>query len=246
VLVQTVLKGANHKSYAVAQGGLVIGGYAVQGRSGSKVKTGITTVGRVPAGALVEREIPTKFIFDGKLFLSLRRPSFSLASNMAKIIEENIGEGAAFPQDGGTVVVTIPKEFVKRPVDLVAQLHDLEVKVSRRARVVISERTQTIVAGGDVRLSSVAIVHGNLTIVIKETPVVSQPGALAAGQTVQTQESQVEVHEERSAMQYIDGAATLSDLAAALGTLGLSARELISVLQAMKEAGALEAELVVQ
>ncbi len=246
VLVQTVLKGANRKSYAVAQGGIVIGGYIEKGRSGSKIKTGSTTVGRVPAGALVEREIATKFVFDGKLYLTLRRPSFSLASDMAKLIEENLGEGSAFPQDGGTVAVTIPKEFVKRPVDLVAQLHKLELTPSRRARVVISERTQTIVAGGDVRLAAVAVVHGNLTIVIKETPVVSQPGLLAQGQTVQTQESQVEVQEERSAVQYINGAATLSDLASALGTLGLTARELISVLQAMKEAGALEAELVVQ
>ena len=123
VLVQTVLKGADRKSYAVAQGGVLIGGYVEKGRSGSKVKTGTTTVGRVPGGALVEREIKTKFVFDGKVMLSLRQPSFSLASNMAKVIEENLGEGLAFPRDGGTIVAA----------RMVRQRHDAQMWGSRLA-----------------------------------------------------------------------------------------------------------------
>ncbi len=247
VLIQTVLKGADRKSYAVAQGSLVIGGFAVKGQSGSTVKSGTTTSGRIPQGALVEREIPTKFVHNGKLKLSLRKPSFTVAARLAKAIDTDLGAGSATAKDGGSVEVKIPKKFAGKAVQLIAKLQQLEVKPERRARVVISERTQTIVAGGDVRLSPVAVVHGNLTIVIKEQPVVSQPTAvLGKGQTVVVPETQVDVKEATSAMQYLDGAATLSDLASALGTLGLTARELISVLQALKTAGALEAELVVQ
>ena len=247
VLVQTVLKGADRRSYAAAQGAVQIGGFSVQGRSGSKVMSGTVTSGRVPTGGIVEREIPTKFLFDGELKLSLRIPSFTVASRMAAAIDENLGEGSARAPDGGTVVVKVPDDFRARPVDLIAQVEQYEVQFERRARVVISERTQTIVAGGDVRLSPAAVVHGNLTIVVRERPTVSQPVApLGDGETVVTPETEVDLTEAQTSMQYLDGAATLSDLASALGSLGLSARELISVLQALKTAGTLEAELVVQ
>lgn len=246
ILVQTVMKGANRKSYAVAQGAVQIGGFAVKGRTGSKVMSGTTTSGRIPTGAIIEREIPTKFLFKGQVKLSLRQPSFAVAARMAKVLNENLGEGSAEASDGGTVAVNVPEEFLTKPVALIAQIQEYEVKAERRARVVVSERTQTIVAGGDVRLAPVAVVHGNLTIVVNEQPRVTQPAPLAAGETVVTEDSQVEVTEAQTSMQFISGAATLADLAGALGTLGLSARELISVLQALKTAGALEAELVVQ
>ncbi|MSP26001.1 MAG: flagellar basal body P-ring protein FlgI [Myxococcales bacterium] len=246
VVVQTVLKGADRKAYAVAQGSLTIGGFAVKGKSGSTVQSGTVTTGRVSQGALIERAIETKFVSDGKLRLALKRSSFTVASRIAKAIDESLGEGSASADDGGGVTVVIPAEFAKNPVDLIAQLEELEVKVERGARVVISERTQTIVAGGDVRLAPVAVVHGNLTIVVKEQPQVSQPGALAAGRTTTVPNSDVQISDDVSSMQYISGAASLADLASALGTLGLTARELISVLQALKTAGALEAELVVE
>jgi flagellar P-ring protein precursor FlgI len=255
VLVQTVLKGADRRSYAVAQGSLVLGGFAAKGKSGSSISNGSVTAGRVPEGALVEREIPTKFVNSGKLNLSLKKPSFTLASRVAKAVDDSLGEGSAAATDGGSVEVTVPKEFEGKAVDLIAQLEDLEVKPERGARVVVSERTQTIVAGGDVRLAPVAIVHGSLTIVVKEQPQVVQPTApiVAAGpnagagvQTAVVPQTTVQAQEERSSMTYIDGAATLSDIASALGALGLSARELISVLQALKSAGALEAALEVE
>ncbi|MEM9694370.1 MAG: flagellar basal body P-ring protein FlgI [Myxococcota bacterium] len=247
VLVQTVLKGADRKTYAVAQGNLVVGGFSAKGRSGSSVSSGNQNAGRIPGGGLVEREIPTKFVFKGKLSLSLRRPSFTLASRVAAAINKELkSDRAARPIDGGTVEVTIPKKDRRRAVDLIARIHALDVKAETSSRVVVSQRTQTIVAGGDVRLKPVAVVHGNLTITIKETPVISQPGALANGDTATASESEVEVQEKVTNMKYLDGAASLGDLTRVLGTLGLSARELINVLQALRAAGALEAEIVVQ
>jgi len=253
---------------------MVVGGFAAKGKSGSSVSTGSVTAGRIPEGALVERDIPSTFVASGKMSLSLKRPSFSLASRIAKAIDDALGEGTATASDGGSIAITVPSEFENRSVDLIAQLEDLEVRPQRAARVVVSERMQTIVAGGDVRLAPVAIVHGNLTIVVKEQPLVSQPpapavvvaanpvapragpagaaaavaGAAAApgGRTVVVPDSTVEVQEARSNATFINGAASLGDIAQALGALGLSARELISVLQALKAAGALEAELEVE
>jgi len=252
VLVQTLLKGADRKTYAAAQGSLVIGGFSARGKTGSKVKSGTVTSGRIPQGALVERAIPTKFLHKGKIQLSLKRPSFVTASRMANAIDKALGKDLARATDGGTVVVTLPKQNQKKkrdqqsPVALIARIQGIDVKPEQRARVVVSERTQTIVAGGAVTLAPVAVVHGNLTIVIREAPKVVQPEALAGGDTTKVDESDVSVQEKVSSMQYLEGAATLSDLSNVLGTLGLSARELISVLQALRTAGALEAELIVQ
>ena len=247
VLVQTLLKGADRKTYAVAQGSVVLGGYHTRGRSGSSARTGSTTAGRIPAGAIVEREIQIEFTRGGRIELAIVSPSFTVAARIAQAIDKKLGKGTAAAVSGGTVEVRIPAKYRKLPVMLIAELEQIDVAVDRRARVVVNERTQTIVAGGDVRLAPVVVVHGSLTIVVKERPAVSQPEApLTQGQTKVLQDSEVEVHERPNTVHYVDGAATLSDLASALGALGLNARELISVLQALRTAGALEAELVVQ
>jgi flagellar P-ring protein precursor FlgI len=247
VLVQTLLKGADRKTYAVAQGSLILGGFSAKGKSGSSARSGSVSTGRVPEGALVERAIPTRFLSKGKLNLSLRSPSFTVAARIASAVNAKLGKGAARAVDGGTVTVKLPKRFRGQAVALIAELEQLEVVPERRARVVVSERTQTIVAGGDVRIAPVAIVHGGMTIVVKEKPLVSQPEApLTGGETKVVPQSEIKVEERESTMHFMPGAATLSDLAGALGALGLNARELASVLQALKSAGALEAELVVQ
>ncbi|MEZ4440209.1 MAG: flagellar basal body P-ring protein FlgI [Polyangiaceae bacterium] len=248
VLIQTLLKGADRKTYAVAQGSLLIGGFQASGKSGSGQKNGVTNTGRIPEGAIVEREIPTKFTRRGAVQLSLRTPSFTMAARIAEALDRELGTGSAAALDGGTVEVKVPSDQAKNPVGLIAKIHAIDVTPERKARVVIDERTQTIVAGGDVRLSPVAVVHGGLTIVVKEQPKVSQPVAPlgTTGTTTVVPQSKVEVEEKTSSMQYLSGAATLSDLAGVLGTLGLNARELISVLQALRSAGALEAEVVVQ
>jgi flagellar P-ring protein precursor FlgI len=246
VLVQTVLKGADQHSYAVAQGSLLIGGFEAHGSSGSSLRSGTTTTGRVPAGALVEREVPATLVNDGALRLELRNPGFTVASRVAAAVNKKF-DGSANAIDGGVVSVKIPEPYTSRLVDFVAELEDIEVTPLRAAKVVINERTGTIVAGGDVRLAPVAVVHGSLTIVVKETPTVSQPTApLTRGTTVVAPRTDIDATEGQRSMVYVPAAPTLADVASALGTLGLSPREMASVLQALRGAGALEAEVVIE
>jgi flagellar P-ring protein precursor FlgI len=252
VLLQTPLAGADRQVYAVAQGPLVVGGYEAGGKSGSSVKVNITTTGRVPAGALVEREITTNFVNDGHLTLALREADFTTASRIATALDKAFGAGTAHPLDGGAVRVAVPETMKERPVDMLARLVDIDVTPSAAARVVINERTGTIVAGGDVRLSPVAISHGSLSIVVKETPVVSQPGAFATGgDTKIVERTDIQAQEGSNPdapppMAYISGAATLADVAKALTSLGVTPRELASILQALRGAGALRADVIVQ
>jgi len=251
VLLQTLLSGADRNVYAVAQGPLIVGGYEAGGKSGSSVKVNITTTARLPAGALVEREIPTNFVNDGHLTLALREADFTTASRIAVALDKAFGAGTAMPLDGGAVRVAVPEAMKERPVDMLAKLVELDVSPAAAARVVINERTGTIVAGGDVRLSPVAISHGSLSIVVKETAVVSQPGALSQGGTTQTVDrTDIQAQEGSSdgppPMAYLTGAASLADVAKALTSLGVTPRELASILQALRSAGALRAEVIVQ
>jgi flagellar P-ring protein precursor FlgI len=247
VLVQTVLKGPDQHAYAVAQGSLVVGGFDARGASGSQVRAGVTTAGRIVEGAIVEREVQTNLVSNGTLRLELRTPGFTVASRIAKAVNTKLGAAVAAPQDGGTVAVLVPAEYTTKVVELVSILEDLEVVPVRRARVVINERTGTIVAGGDVRLSPVAVVQGTLTIVVKETPQPSQPGApFGAGSTVVVPRTDIQTCEGGRGMVYVPAAPTLADVAATLSALGLAPRELASVLQALRSAGALEAEVIIQ
>jgi flagellar P-ring protein precursor FlgI len=246
VLVQTLLKGADQRTYAVAQGNLVVGGFDAHGLSGTTVKSGSSTAGRIPEGGLVEREVQASIVTDGALRLELRNPGFTVASRIADALNKKF-DGSASAPDGGAIIVKVPKEYETHVVDFVAALEEIEVTPVRRARVVINERTGTIVAGGDVRLSPAAVVHGSLTIVVKETPQVSQPtGAFTRGTTVVTPRTEIETSEGNHSMVYVPAAPTLSDVAQALSTLGLSPREMASVLQALRGAGALEAEVTVE
>lgn len=247
VLVHTLLKGADQKTYAVAQGSLVFGGFAVRGASGTSVSSGSVTTGRIAEGAIVEREVPAPIVTDDHLQLSLRNPSFTLAARIAIAVNQKLGEELATAADGGSVTVRIPSAFDHKTVELVAALEDVDVATVHRARVVVNERTGTIVAGGDVRLAPVAVVHGNLTIVVKETPTVSQPVApFGTGTTQVVPRTDVTAQDGDGTVRYLPEAPTLADVASALGALGLSPRELTSVLEALRTAGALEAEVVVQ
>ncbi len=259
-LVQSLLKGADQKTYAVAQGALIVGS--------GKDKQSTTTAARIPGGALVEREVPTSISSGGEISLSLRSPSFSTATNLVRAIDQSIGEGSAHAKDGGSVIVKIPAKFKDDTVGLIAKLEDIEVATVKKARVVINEKTGTIVAGGDVRLAPAAIVHGGLTIVVKD-PAAPRPAAAPApataakGKGAKGKQSAAAaaapaapaapapaaapgVGGEGAPVRYLKGAASLSDVAAALGTLGLSARDLASVLSTLRTAGALEAEVVIE
>jgi flagellar P-ring protein precursor FlgI len=246
VLVQTLLKGADQRTYAVGQGSLTVGGFEMKGSTGSGIKQGSTTSARIPEGALVEREVAAHVVEQGALRLELRTPSFGVSARVTAAINQKFPD-AATATDGGGVRVVVPTAYESRVVELVAELEELEVTPVRRARVVINERTGTIVAGGDVRLAPSAVVHGALTIVVKEAPTASQPGAaFGSGSTVVVQKSDVITHEPQNPVAYVNKSPSLADVASALSALGLSTRELTSVLQAMRAAGALEAELVVQ
>jgi flagellar P-ring protein FlgI len=247
VLVQTPVRGADRKTYAVAQGPLVSGAFQQSGRSGSSVRSGVTTTARVPGGAIVEREIPTRFAHKGKVRLALRTPDFATADRIVEAVNKELGEGSAVAPDAGVIEVKLPSDYKKRSVALIAKLGELEVVPLIHARVIINERTGTIVAGGDVRLLPVAISQGGITISVAEEAQASQPNPLAEGATEVLDRSQVDVDERTPpALTFVDGAATLADVAQALSMFGVAPRELASILQALKTAGALRAEVVVQ
>ncbi len=247
VLVQTPVRGADRKTYAVAQGPLILGGFESGGRTGSSVKNNVTTTARLPGGALVEREIPTQFTKKGKVLLALREADFLTAERIAEALNKELGKGVAQALDGGVVEVKPPKDFKKRTVALIAKIGEVEVAPATSARVIINERTGTIVAGGDVRLMPVAISQGGITISVSERPEASQPNALADGNTAVVDRSEIDIEEGTPpALTFVDGAATLADVAQALSTFGVTPRELGSILQALKTAGALRAEVIVQ
>jgi flagellar P-ring protein precursor FlgI len=249
VLVQSPLRGADRRTYAVAQGPLVIGGFSAQGYSGSSVQSNTTTTGRVPNGALVEREIPSTANQNGKLVLSLRSPDFATASRLAEAITKDLGNGSARALDGGAIEVKPPSAYKDKFVELIAHLGDLDVTPSENARVVINERTGTIVVGGEVRLSPVAIAQGGITITVQESKDVSQPNMFSGvgAKTAEVQHSDVAAEEKASGgLSYVAAQASLADVAKALSTFGVSPRELASIMQALKAAGALRAEVVIQ
>jgi flagellar P-ring protein precursor FlgI len=212
-------------------------------RQGTRIDVTVSSLGNarsLSGGVLVQ----TILRGADQLRLDLRTPGFTVASRVVAAINQRFGNGTASARDGGAVTVRVPRNT--DTVEFVAQLEDLDVTPLRRARVVINERTGTIVAGGDVRLSAVAVVHGNLTITIRETPEASQPGQLSTGATAVLPRTEVTATDAPRSVAYIPAAPTLADVASALGRLGLSPRELASVLEALRSAGALEAELVIQ
>jgi flagellar P-ring protein precursor FlgI len=249
VLLQSPLHGADLHVYAVAQGPLVLGGYEARGNSGSSVRTNITTAARIPAGALVEREIAMPYVKDDVITLALRHGDFVTTQRIVEAVNKELGAGSASAIDGATVKVKAPGGLSGKPIELVAKVGDIDVQPSNPARVVINERTGTIIAGGDVRLSPVAIAQGGLTIVIRETPVVSQPTApFGRGSTAVVPRTEITPTEDapQPSMTYVEGAASLADVARTLAALGVGPRELASILQALRTAGALRAEIIMQ
>lgn len=246
VLIQTALDGADRRTYVVAQGPLIVGGFQAGGASGGGVSAGSTNTARVPEGGLVEKEIITSLQVKGKMLLALKEPSFLTAQRVVETINEALGENQAEALDGGAVAVKLGSEKRARAVEILARLTILEVEPEMVARVVINERTGTVVAGGNVRILPVAIAQGGITIKIRETAQVSQPGALSDGDTKVVSQSEIETDEGKPGMAYLEGAASLADVAQALSSFGVSPRELASILQALKAAGALRAKIVVQ
>jgi len=245
-LLRTPLSGADSQVYAIAQGQLAVGGFAFGGKAASAQKNH-PTVGRIPAGALVERVSPSAILGRGsEVTLCLRARSFAVAERIARKIREALPV-AAVAEDGATVRIAIPPDYRQpgRLVALVARVGSLEVETDTLAKVVINERTGTIVAGEHVRLGRVVISHGNLSVSIAEGGAVSQPNALSEGKTEVVPESRVRTVEGAGPLRVVAKSVTVADLARALNALGVSPRDLVAIFQALRVAGALEAELVV-
>ena len=242
-LMVTPLMGADGEVYAVAQGPIVVGGFIAVGQA-QAIKQGVLTAGRISGGATVEREVANSLEDRDSLRLALRSPDFTTASRIASAINNRYGEGSAAAVDLGTVDVHVPPAFNHRVTELLAQIETIEVKPDEPARIVIDEKSGTIVVGAEVKLDPVAITHGNLTVRVTETPLVSQPPPFSNGQTVVVPRTDIEVnsHEERHLLM-VPRSVTLRELVDGLNALGLGPRDLIQVLNALKASGALHAEL---
>ncbi len=243
VLLMTPLMGPDGKVYAVAQGPLSLGGYSArEGRT--RTQKNHPTVGRIPDGAIVEREIPVEFVEENHISILLNQPDFTTAYRMVKAIEKSFGK-IAQAVDASRVIVSIPKEFKQDVVGFISLLEQIRIEPDTKARVVINERTGTVVVGKDVKIDTVAISHGNLSVQIKSQWLVSQPMPLSGGSTEVVPQSGVRVVEQKGKMVVINATPTVGDLATALNALGVGPRDIISIFQAIKEAGALAAELII-
>ena len=244
-LLVTPLMAADQQVYAVAQGSLAIGGFAAQGASGSSVSRGVPTAGRIPSGALVEREVHFDIAAQPELRLALRNPDFTTAQRIAAAINGNVGAQAARAANPGSVVLRRPDGFAGDMVALVGRIENLEVEVDTPARIIIDENSGIVVMGENVKVSTVAIAQGNLTISITEDPFVSQPAPFSRGETLVAPSSGVEVEEEDGGLVVVPGGVPLRQLVNGLNALGVSPRDMISILQALKAAGAIQAEIEV-
>jgi len=243
-LMMAPLKGADGQVYAVAQGAILTNSFSYGGQATSAVKNH-PTAGTVPGGALIERELPNVLADRKDLKLNLHQSDFTTASRVASAINERFSGQVARLTDPGSVLIAVPEPYRNRLIEFVADLERLEVNPDITARVVMNERTGTIVMGENVRISTVAVSHGNLTVVVKETPRVSQPRALAAGTTTVVPRTELRVAEEKVNLSLLREGANLGDVVRGLNTLGVTPRDLLGILQAIKAAGALNAELSV-
>ncbi len=245
-LLVTPVLGADGEVYAVAQGQVAVGGFTAGGDAETITK-GVPTSARIANGAIVEREIDFNLSSLKEVKVSLRNPDLTTARRMGQAINAFLGTDAAKPSDPSTVVVTVPKEYNNNVVGLLTDIEQLRIEPDQVARIIIDEQTGTIVMGENVRISTVAIAQGNLTIRITETAQVSQPGPFAeAGTTTTVARTEVAVEEDdQKRLTVVNGGLTLQDLVNGLNTLGIGPRDLITILQAVKVAGALQAEIKV-
>lgn len=241
-LLMTPLQGPDNQVYAVAQGPVLVGGFSASA-GGASVTKNHPTAGRIPDGAMVEREILGNFNDRPHLRYSLQEEDFTTAIRVVHTINEELGESLARALDSRTVEVAIPKEFQGRAVELVARLENLNVQLQPRARIVVNEKTGTVILGSDVKVGAVSIVQGGLSIVVSSTPVVSQPKPLSQGKTVTAEKKDVSVVEEKPKTLSIEPGVSVGKLAEMLNSLGVTPRDMVAILQAIKDAGALNAEL---
>jgi flagellar P-ring protein precursor FlgI len=243
-LVQTILMGLDGNAYAVAQGSLIVSGLGAEGLDGSKIVVNTPTVGRIANGAMVEREVISPFASGDHITFNLRRSDFTTAQNLSDAINDFI-EGSARAIDATSVEVTAPRDVADR-VSFLSVLENLEFEPSSpSAKIIVNSRTGTIVIGANVRLLPAAITHGGITVTINESQAVSQPNAFAQGETFQTNQSVVNINEGDSRMFIFNPGVTLDTLVRAINEVGAGPGDVMAILEALDQAGALRGELIV-
>lgn len=243
-LLMTALKGADGQVYAVAQGNLIVGGFGVEGRDGSRISLNVPSAGRIPNGAMVERAAPAAFT-DNQLALQLHTPDFTTAARVASTLNAVYGEGTAQAEDAITIRLAAPHP--SRRVAFLSELENIRVEAGQApSRVVVNSRTGTIVIGETVRVRPAAVAHGSLSVTITERFDVSQPNPFGRGETVVVPETQIAVGQEGNGRMFLfDSGVSLAEIVQAVNQVGAAPGDLIAILEALKQAGALRAELVV-
>ncbi len=244
-LLMAPLKGADGKTYAVAQGNLVVGGFGASGRDGSSITVNIPSVGRIPNGATIERNVPNPFALGQSLVLNLHQPDFTTITNIGRVINQAFGHGTAETIDSVSVRVRSPANPSTR-VAFISAIENLNVSPgTAAAKVIVNSRTGTVVIGQHVRLMSAAVSHGSLTVTITERIAVSQPNALADGETITAPVTSIGAEQEENRMFLFEPGVSLNELVRAVNQVGAAPGDLVAILEALKQAGALRAELVV-
>lgn len=241
-LLMTPLKGADSITYAVAQGPVSIGGFSIQGQA-QDIQKNHPNVGRVAGGAIVEKELPDFFNSRKEISLSLKTTDFTTGSRVAKAINFKMKDVFAEPIDGRTIRVKVPKFYINNVSGFVTKIETLEVEPDSVAKVIIDERTGTVVMGENVRISTVAVAHGNLFVQITETPEVAQPAPLSRGQTAVVPRTNITVEEQDERLVIVPNGVGIGEVVTALNAIGVTPRDLIAILQAIKASGSLHAEL---
>ncbi|TVL10524.1 flagellar biosynthesis protein FlgI [Shewanella algae] len=244
-LLQTFLKGVDGNVYAIAQGSLVVSGFSAEGLDGSKVIQNTPTVGRIPNGGIVEREVASPFGNGDHLTFNLHRADFSTAKRTADAINGLLGPGMARALDASSIQVSAPRDVSQR-VSFLATLENIQVEpADESAKVIVNSRTGTIVVGKDVKLLPAAVTHGGLTVTIAEATQVSQPNALAGGQTAVTSNSTIDVAQDNRRMFMFNPGTSLDELVRAVNMVGAAPSDVLAILEALKMAGALHGELII-
>lgn len=244
-LIMTPMKGADGGVYAMAQGNLVVGGFGAQSQDGSSITVNVPSVGRIPNGATVEREVPSPFLASDVLTLNLHASDFTTATRMAQAIDQLIGAGSAVAVDGSSVRVVAPADPAQR-VAFMSILENIEVKPGDApAKIVVNSRTGTVVIGSNVHVTAAAVTHGSLTVTISNNPIVSQPGALSGGSTAVVPKSDISIKQEKNHMFLFNPGVSLDEIVQAVNNVGAAPGDLVAILEALKQAGALRAELII-
>jgi len=244
-LIMTPLKGADGQVYAVAQGPLTNGSFAFGGKA-AEVQKNHPTVGRIPNGAIIENTVPVDLGVAGQLNYQLDNADFTTASNISQAVNQLYGPDTAFPTDSGSVTISVPKIFQDHMVQFISTIESIEVDADSVARVVVNERTGTVVMGKNVTLSTVAVSHGNLSLIIDERADVVQPNPFALGQTVETPRTDITLVEDEGQLTVLEMEedVTIGDVVSALNAIGATPRDLIAILQAIKASGSMQGELI--